>query len=114
MRKKIISSILFVFVLLVSVSLLPTAPAAFADEQTVGVKAGKGTANILFCWTEVIESPVQDIKDYGPLGFFSGIVKFPFKAAIRLLGGTADLITSPAGGPLVIDTCPMESLCDKE
>jgi len=109
MKKKIISSVLFV--LLVSVFLFPTTPAVFADEQqSVGQKALKGTTNILFGWTEVVQSPAEGVKKHGPLGFISGVILFPVKAAIRIVGGAADLVTSPVPEKSLVDSYPLADL----
>ena len=108
MKKKIISSVLFV--LLVFVFLFP-APIVFADEQqSVGGKALKGTVNMLFGWTEVVQSPAEGVKKHGPLGFISGVILFPVKAAVRIVGGAADLITSPVPEKSLVESYPLENL----
>ena len=111
MKKKIIPSVLFV--LLVSVFLFPTTPAVIAEEQqsqSVGQKALKGTTNILFGWTEVVQSPAEGVKKHGPLGFISGVILFPVKAAIRIVGGAADLVTSPVPEKSLVDSYPLADL----
>lgn len=106
-RKKIFSS---VFVFLVSVCLLVT-PVAFAGEPpSVGGKALKGTANILFCWTEAVQSPAEGVRDHGPLGFLSGLVLIPFKVVVRAVGGAADLVTSPVPEKSLVDSYPLADL----
>ncbi len=108
-RKKIFSS---VFVLLVSVCLFVFVAPAFAGEESpsVGGKAVKGVANVAFGWTEVVQSPAEGVRDHGPLGFFSGLVLFPVKAAIRIVGGAADFITSPVPEKGLVKDYPLESL----
>lgn len=109
MNKKIISSGLFV--LLVSICLSPVASAVFAGEPpSVGGKALKGTANVLFCWTEAVQSPAEGVRDHGPLGFFSGLVLIPFKIVVRAVGGAADLITSPVPEKSLVASYPLADL----
>jgi putative exosortase-associated protein (TIGR04073 family) len=110
MMKKIISSVLFVLLVSICCS-FTTTPAVFAGEkQSVGGKALRGTANVLFGWTEVVQSPANGVRDHGPLGFISGLILFPVKSAIRIVGGAADLITSPVPEKSLVESYPLADL----
>lgn len=86
---------------------------AGGDAPSVGNKAVKGLTNVAFGWTEVVQSPAEGVRDHGPLGFFSGMVLFPVKAAIRIVGGAADFITSPVPEKGLVNDYPLENLIQK-
>lgn len=115
MKRKMFSSILSV--LLVSVCLL-AAPVAFADtlpspdgkNPSIGEKALKGFTNTVGGWTEIVQSPAEEIKEKGPLGMISGLLYCIVKIPYRTVGGAIQLLTSPIPGSGLIDDHPMEAL----
>lgn len=72
-------------------------------------KMGMAAGNTAFGWTETIQSPIEGVRDHGPLGLFSGLVQIPFKAVVRTTNGINDIVTSSAPEEGLSDNYPFES-----
>ena len=114
MRKRIISSLVGVFImalaLAASVAFAETGPQSPEGTQSVGEKAVKGLANVVFSPAEIVASPVKGVKDYGPFGFFVGLIEMPFKIAKRIGGGGTDFVLSCATKTSLVPDYPCDDI----